>query len=67
MREELKLKYKRDIKTCDELIELLKAKMSEGSPALCSSEHTVSVGNRAAQEVGQTSQRLGRTLTVQII
>ena len=45
MREELELKYKRDIKTRDELIELLKAKVSEGSPKLHSGEHTVSVIN----------------------
>ena len=45
MREELELKYRRDINTHDELIELLKAKVSEGSPTLCSSEHTVSVIN----------------------
>lgn len=45
MREELELKYKRDIKIRDELIELLKAKVSEGSPTLRSSEHTVSVIN----------------------
>lgn len=46
MREELELKYKRDIKTRDELIELLKAKVSEGSSKLHSGEHTVSVINR---------------------
>jgi len=45
MREELELKYMRDIKTRDELIELLKAKVSKGSPTLCSSEHTVSIIN----------------------
>ena len=31
MREELESKYKSDIKTCNQLIELLKAKVSEGS------------------------------------
>ena len=45
MREELELKYTRDIKTRDELIELLKAKVSEGSLKLRSDEHTVSVIN----------------------
>ena len=45
MSEELELKYKRDIKTRDELIELLKAKVSEGSLKLRSGQHTVSVIN----------------------
>ena len=45
MREEFELKYKRDIKTRYELIELLKAKVSEGSLKLRSGEHTVSVIN----------------------
>ena len=45
MREELELKYMRDIKTRDELIELLKAKVSEDSPTLHSSDHTVSIIN----------------------
>ena len=45
MREELELKYKRDIKIRDELIELLKAKVSEGYPKLHSGEHTVSIIN----------------------
>ena len=61
MMEELELKYKKDIKTQDELIELLKAKVSEGSPTLRSNEHTVSIingRNHAAQEASQTSQRL---------
>ena len=44
-REELELKYKRDIKTGDKLIELLKAKVCEGSPKLHSGEHIVSVIN----------------------
>ena len=40
-----RLRYKRDIKTRDELIELLKAKVSEGSLKLRSGEHFISVIN----------------------
>ena len=42
IREELELKYKMDIKTHDELIELFKAEVFEGSLELHSGEHTVS-------------------------
>ena len=59
MREELELKYKRDIKTHDELIELLKAKVYEGSPKLHSDEHTVSVINgRESSSSGGGSNEL---------
>ena len=58
MREELELKYKRDIKTHDELIELLKAKVSEGSPKLHSDEHTVSVinGRESSSSGGRSNE-----------
>lgn len=45
MREELELKYKRDIKPRDEPIKLLKAQVTESSPKLCSGERMVSVVN----------------------
>jgi len=70
MREELELKYKRDIKTRDELIELLKAKVSVVPSARHSDELAVSVtngrelrssgGGSCDSEVAEDPSRSGR-------